>query len=125
MALCEIYRNNADVTGQLHVQNRPCQLQQIGSMNCGLFAIYNSLLLASGVMPESVVLSESELRAHLAFCLEQGKLDDFPLTTKSANRTRLGLLQLDVKQYLGQRAEKNSRKELRYLVCQPKPYLVN
>jgi hypothetical protein len=81
-----------------------------------LFAIYNAMLLTLGIPPETIALKESDLRPHLASCLQDGQLGNFPVTTDSVTRSPAALLQLDVQHYLGQRQQKDTRKKIRYMV---------
>ncbi|XP_066272266.1 uncharacterized protein [Branchiostoma lanceolatum] len=52
--------------------------QQPNSVDCGVFAIAFATCLAYGILPQSVDFNQPQLRAHLASCFKNEKLELFP-----------------------------------------------
>jgi len=52
--------------------------KQLGSTDCGLFAIAYSIDLLCGVRPNDVIYDQSKMRKHLIGCLEVGVILPFP-----------------------------------------------
>ena len=52
--------------------------QQHGSMDCGLFAVANSVALCFGYEPNKLIFRQDKLRSHLVSCLESGNFTMFP-----------------------------------------------
>ena len=56
--------------------------QQSGNADCGLFAIAIATALAAGSDPTQLVFHQSEMREHLAECLEKKVMKEFPVKRK-------------------------------------------
>jgi hypothetical protein len=72
--LNELYSGN---NGNVSFERVKCQ-QQVGSVDCGLFAIANAVELLEGNNITGVVFDQSQMRNHLIKCLENDKLTPFP-----------------------------------------------
>ena len=75
--LSYVYGKLANDDGSLDVKV-VLQQRQRGSSDCGLFAIANSVALASGFDPSTIFWHQSEMRDHLLKCFEQQKIEMFP-----------------------------------------------
>ena len=53
--------------------------KQSGLCDCGLFAVAFATCLSHGMQPESVTFKQQELRRHLYKCLENGRMQVFPV----------------------------------------------
>jgi hypothetical protein len=53
--------------------------KQSGSTECGLYAIAIATSLANNIDPVTILFRQEEMRAHYVQCLEQGKLEPFPV----------------------------------------------
>ncbi len=62
--------------------------QQVGSADCGLFAIAVATALASVSDPTQIIFHQSEMRQHLADCLEKNNIVPFPVKTKKEQVVR-------------------------------------
>ena len=56
-----------------------CSQRQLGSSDCGLFAIANMFSLALGKDPMTVKFIQAEMRLHLVECLERKEIKMFPI----------------------------------------------
>ena len=56
--------------------------QQVGSADCGVFAIAIATALASGSDPTEIIFHQSEMRQHLAECFERKMMSAFPVQRK-------------------------------------------
>ena len=52
---------------------------QVGTSDCGLFAIAFAAALCEGIDPTSLVFRQPLMRNHLTTCIEKNKLEQFPL----------------------------------------------
>ena len=57
--------------------------KQVGSNDCGLFAIAIATALAYKTDPTYLIFMQDEMRAHLADCIVQQKLTPFPIKQKA------------------------------------------
>lgn len=64
---------NTSITVQI-----PSCKQQIGSNDCGLFAIANATAVCFGFNPSHCVWKQNKMRPHLARCMKNGKMEMFP-----------------------------------------------
>ena len=64
-------------SGKVTIILRSCQ-RQVGSHDCGLFAIANAIALANGTNPATVSFYQNQMRQHLLDCLESQCLTMFP-----------------------------------------------
>ena len=64
-----------------------CQ-KQVGSTDCGLFAIANAIEIILGNDLTSIVFDQSMMRTHLISCFEKGKLVPFPKYRVEAGKKR-------------------------------------
>ena len=62
--------------------------KQLGSANCGLFALAFAFLAASGQCPEEYNFDQSRLRQHFLTCLEEERMDSFPIMGRRQARSR-------------------------------------
>ena len=53
--------------------------KQVGSKDCGLFALAVSTAVACGVDPMKILFDQSQMRHHLVTCYEKNKFSMFPL----------------------------------------------
>ena len=58
-------------------QLSPCH-KQVGTTDCGVFAIAHSIDILFGNNPSEIVHEQSKLRQHLVDCFEKGILTTFP-----------------------------------------------
>ena len=58
--------------------------RQIGTSDCGAFAIAFTLHIALGQYLELVVFNQRSLRKHLVHCFTESRLTEFPFTTKKS-----------------------------------------
>ena len=58
-------------------QLSPCR-KQVGTIDCGVFAIACSIDILFGNNPSEIVYDQSKLRQHLVDCFEKGTLTTFP-----------------------------------------------
>lgn len=63
----------------IKVTIRRCQ-KQVGSHDCGLFAIANATALANGIDPATLQFQQKKMRGHLQQCLVNQVLTMFPHT---------------------------------------------
>ena len=52
--------------------------KQVGTSDCGLFAIVNAYVLAKGDSPSNYHFIQSQMRGHLLDCIIKKKILDFP-----------------------------------------------
>ena len=52
--------------------------EQVGTNDCGLFAIATATAIAFGSDPLSLTFNQGEMRRHLYLCFEEGLLIEFP-----------------------------------------------
>ena len=64
-------------TCQLQIKQLPVQ-QQIGTLDCGLFAIAFAVELCKGTDPTKMVFLQDKMRDHLLQCFEMRKFETFP-----------------------------------------------
>ena len=64
--------------------------KQVGSNDCGLYAIAVATSLAHQVDPTTVIFEQNEMRSHLAECFMKQKLTLFP--TKKRTRPSSSVL---------------------------------
>ncbi len=63
--------------------------QQIGKLDCGLFAVAYAMEVCMGNKPATVTFNQMEMRPHLYRCLERGIIDPFPkITARKTNSLR-------------------------------------
>ena len=79
--LCNLMRTSEE---KLVVQMMDVQ-EQIGSDDCGLFAIANALSLCCGQDPCKITFRQDQMRQHLQDCLTSKKLTSFPCTPAERN----------------------------------------
>jgi Ulp1 family protease len=65
----------------VHVKCIPVH-QQIGSTDCGLYAIATATALAYQIDPETQLYVQGEMRTHLIQCFNSGKIEPFPVKRK-------------------------------------------
>ena len=63
----------------------PSMAQQIGTADCGLFALAVAISLCNGDDPGTQAYDQSVMREHLALCFECGELAAFPVKTLCCN----------------------------------------
>ena len=63
--------------------------RQVGTDDCGIFALAFAYALASGHQPGSLHFHQDKMRGHLRRCLELGRLDMFPVLKERRNRPKL------------------------------------
>jgi len=74
-----LYSASAATGDDGHVQFRVRQPQrQRGSEDAALFAVANTLALATGQEPEQMLLDQTKMRQHLISCLQQQFISPFP-----------------------------------------------
>ena len=56
--------------------------QQLGTADCGLFAIAIATVLASGLDPTEIVFHQGDMRQHLADCFDKKKMTTFPVKSR-------------------------------------------
>ena len=56
--------------------------KQSGSSDCGLYAVANITHIAFGDDPSLVIFNQSKMREHLLKCLEEQKMQSFPILKK-------------------------------------------
>ena len=56
--------------------------KQVGSTDCGLYAIATATAIAFGIDPTTIIFSQDEMRSHLGLCLERSRLEPFPVRKK-------------------------------------------
>ena len=56
--------------------------QQVGSADCGAFAIVIATALVSGSDSTEIIFHQSEMRQHLAECFERKMMSAFPVKRK-------------------------------------------
>jgi hypothetical protein len=133
MSMCDLFGKFArqklaekEVRRILTVELRPSQLQHDGTNDCALFAIFNCLLVSSGIDAESVAIEDQDFRERLADSLFKGRLDEVPLADVHNRpqamdyyfqRTEATVLDLAVEQFLGLRKHKDTLRQERPLVC--------
>ncbi|XP_035699646.1 uncharacterized protein LOC118432224 [Branchiostoma floridae] len=66
-----------------------CAQRQIGSSDCGLFAIANAVALAEGRCPTDIEFHQMKMREHLDWCLTEKSLPMFPHSTRVAGHKNL------------------------------------
>ena len=59
-------------------QQKTCH-KQIGSDDCGVFAIAYAIGMFNGIEPDKVIYDQSKMRSHLIQCFEKQQLDPFPI----------------------------------------------
>ena len=52
--------------------------EQVGSNDCGAFAIAFATSLCEGIIPSSVYFDQNSLRQHIFNCLVTGRMSSFP-----------------------------------------------
>ena len=57
--------------------------KQVGSNDCGLYAIAVATLLAHDVDPTTVIFEQNEMRSHLAECFMRQRMKLFPTKKKT------------------------------------------
>ena len=67
---------------QLTVNNVSVQ-QQVGVMDCGLFAVAFAIEISKGYDPSRASFNQKKMRSHLAACFEKGRLVSFHKLSKS------------------------------------------
>ena len=75
--LAYVYEGLCNGDGSLNV-TVVLQQRQRGASDCGLFAIANSVALATGVDPSTIHWDQSKMRDHLLKCFEEQKIRMFP-----------------------------------------------
>ena len=61
---------------------------QVGSDDCGLFALTFAASLCAGENPAELTYSQDKFRSHLANCIENQWLNPFPQTNKQEDKTQ-------------------------------------
>uniref|UniRef100_A0A1X7USD2 PHD-type domain-containing protein n=1 Tax=Amphimedon queenslandica TaxID=400682 RepID=A0A1X7USD2_AMPQE len=56
--------------------------RQMGSTDCGLYAIANATALAYKIEPECLLYEQGEMRTHLIRCFQSRKMEPFPVKRK-------------------------------------------
>ncbi len=75
--LVKLYANSATgLHGSIEV-NLLCTQQQLGTSDCGLFAIANMFSMALGCNLDSIEFDQSKLREHLLHCLNNQEVNMF------------------------------------------------
>lgn len=72
--ICAIMKSEGS---QLHFLKCPVQ-NQIGSADCGLFAIAFAVAICFGMNPSKVIFVQEKMRSHLIECLENNFFCNFP-----------------------------------------------
>ena len=67
--------------------------QQVGSADCGAFAIAIATALASGSDPTEIIFHQSEMRQHLAKCFVRKMMSAFPVHVKRKKRVHNKVLE--------------------------------
>ena len=62
---------------------------EVGSSDCGLFAIANVMALASGIDIERVTFRQTKMRSHFLQCLQEQRLTMFPHKVSDSSNSRL------------------------------------
>ena len=62
---------------QLHFLKCPVQ-NQVGGVDCGLFAIAFAVAICFGMNPSKLIFVQDKMRSHLISCLENKKISNFP-----------------------------------------------
>ncbi len=76
--LVDLYRCHAStLEGEIQITFKIAQFQ-MGSNDCGLFAIANMFSLASGIDPASISYHQDQMRPHLINCFEKQEMSMFP-----------------------------------------------
>lgn len=71
--------------------------KQIGSNDCGLFAIAVATSLCYGILPQDCAWDQGKMRQHLSECFKQGQLTLFPQAQKARkHKTYTRVEQLEV-----------------------------
>ena len=66
--------------------------QQVGAVDCGLFAAPFALHAAKGDNLRKLHFYQSRIRSHLIHCFEKQKLEGFPLQTSSGEESQASSL---------------------------------
>ena len=73
------------------IVNKVTVQQQHGPVDCGLFAIANTVALCFGYEPNKILFRQDRMRNHLISCLEAGQFSMFPFdvnTRPKRNKTQ-------------------------------------
>ena len=57
--------------------------KQVGSSDCGLYAVAVATALAFGIDPTASIFNQDDMSSHLKECFEKQKMDPFPVKKKS------------------------------------------
>jgi hypothetical protein len=68
----------------IDIDVKPVQ-QQMGTFDCGLFALAFASSLLQKTIPDAIVYDQAKMRAHFVSCLENKSIEPFPET--SGNHT--------------------------------------
>ncbi|KAI8506623.1 hypothetical protein Bbelb_160500 [Branchiostoma belcheri] len=79
--LVRLYKNHASVDEGILPVTVICAQRQVGSGDCGLFAVANSVALAEGQCPTDIVFEQTKMREHLDKSLAAKSLPMFPVIT--------------------------------------------
>ncbi|XP_078700653.1 uncharacterized protein LOC144927209 [Branchiostoma floridae x Branchiostoma belcheri] len=79
--LVRLYKNHASVDEGILPVTVICAQRQVGSGDCGLFAVGNAVALAEGQCPTDIVFEQTKMREHLDKSLAAKSLPMFPVIT--------------------------------------------
>ncbi|KAI8513594.1 hypothetical protein Bbelb_079180 [Branchiostoma belcheri] len=79
--LVRLYKNHASVDEGILPVTVICAQRQVGSGDCGLFAVANAVALAEGQCPTDIVFEQTKMRKHLDKSLAAKSLPMFPVIT--------------------------------------------
>ena len=87
--ICCLYEHYAKGDDKLIQVDVVHTQQQVGSSDCGLFAIANVMALASGIDIERVTFRQTKMRSHFLQCLQEQRLTMFPHKVSDSSNSRL------------------------------------
>ena len=68
---------------QVHIMDMQ---MQVGTCDCGLYAIATATALLSGVHPGEHTFNQSQMRKHVYTCLNEGKIGQFRSSSEMSAR---------------------------------------
>ena len=82
LQIAQIYGPTCTSKGGLSIRKVSVQQQEVGTLDCGLFAVAYATEVCYGMDPAKASFEQSKMNIHLVQCLEAGNLARFPQTSK-------------------------------------------
>lgn len=82
LQIAQIYGPTCTSKGGLSIRKVSVQQQEVGTLDCGLFAVAYATEVCYGMYPAKASFEQSKMNIHLVQCLEAGNLARFPQTSK-------------------------------------------